>query len=316
MFIVGITVLVLGRKKYISRPPTGSVVLNAFKAIGLMIRHRNMNAPKQSWLAEHGVAGTVPWNDTFVEEVKRALVGCKVFTIYPIYWVCYGQFSNNFVTQAGQMAGHGIPNDLMQNFDPIAIIVFVPIIDRLVYPLLRKLRIPFKPISRIVLGFWIASLSMVYAAVVQHYIYKAGPCYGQPLCDASIVDGVAQGNNIHIAIQTPAYIFIGVSEIFASATGYEYAYTKAPPNMKSFVQSLFLLTNAFGSAISEAFVPAAFDPAILYVYVGLAVGSFLCGCLIWVLFGKLNETEESMNYIEGDVLPGGPESRRASVIKS
>lgn len=33
---------------------------------------------------------------------------------------------------------------------------------------------------------------------------SSGPCYDQPLCDASIVDGVAQGNNIHIAIQTPA----------------------------------------------------------------------------------------------------------------
>ena len=85
------------------------------------------------------------------------------------------------------MKGHGIPNDLMQNFDPvsprawkdvtesdkheIAIIVFVPILDRFVYPLLRKMRIPFPPINRIVLGFWVASLAMAYAAIVQHLIY-------------------------------------------------------------------------------------------------------------------------------------------------
>lgn len=209
------------------------------------------------------------------------------------------------------MRGHGIPNDLMQNFDPIAIIVFVPILDRLVYPALRKAHIPFKPISRIVTGFTVASLAMVYAAVVQHFIYTAGPCYEHPLCDASIdANGVAQGNNIHIAIQTPAYMLIGISEIFASATGYEYAYTKAPPRMKSFVQSLFLLTNAFGSAIGEAFVPAAFDPAILYMYAGLAAGTFLVGCIIWVLFHNLNEKEEEMNYIEGDVLPGASEEQK------
>jgi POT family proton-dependent oligopeptide transporter len=315
MFVVGITVLILGRKQYVDRPPDGTVVVDAFKAVGLMIRHRNMNAPKPSYLAEHGISKTVKWDDLFVEELKRALVGCKVFVIYPIYWLCYNQFSNNFVTQAGQMRGHGIPNDLMQNFDPIAIILFVPLMDRLVYPFLRKLRIPFKPISRIVCGFWIASLAMAYAAIVQSQIYKTGPCFGHPLCDASIDEnGVAQGNNIHIAIQAPAYMLIGISEIFASATGYEYAYTKAPPRMKSFVQSLFLLTNAFGSAIGEAFVPAAFDPAIEWMYVGLCVGAFLCGCLIWVLFHKLNETEESMNYIEGDIL-GGPD-RRQSTIKA
>ena len=220
MFVVGITVLILGRKQYVDRPPSGAVVLDAFKAIGMMIRHRDMNAAKPSYLVEHGIAKTVSWDDLFIEELKRALVGCKVFCIYPVYWLCYGQFSNNFVSQAGQMLGHGIPNDLMQNFDPIAIIVFVPLIDRVIYPLLRKFRIPFKPISRIVLGFWVAALAMVYAAVLQHFIYKAGPCYYHPLCDASInADGVAQGNNIHIAIQTPAYMLIGISEIFASATG-------------------------------------------------------------------------------------------------
>lgn len=230
MFMVGITVLILGRKQYVDRPPSGAVVADAFRAIGLMIRHRNMDAAKPSWRADHNISTAVHWDDLFIDELKRALVGCKVFTIYPIYWVCYGQFSNNFVTQAGQMAGHGIPNDLMQNFDPIAIIVFVPLIDRVVYPLLRKLRIPFKPISRITFGFWICALAMAYAAIVQHLIYSAGPCYEHPLCDASLnADGVATGNNVHIAIQTPAYMLIGISEIFASATGYEYAYTKAPP---------------------------------------------------------------------------------------
>jgi proton-dependent oligopeptide transporter, POT family len=108
-------------------------------------------------------------------------------------------------------------------------------------------------------------------------------------------------------------MLIGISEIFASATGYEYAYTKAPPRMKSFVQSLFLLTNAFGSALGEAFVPAAFDPAILWMYVGLACGTFAVGVLIWVLFHHLNDREEEMNYIEGDVLPNDPKRRDSHI---
>ena len=51
------------------------------------------------------------------------------------------------------MAGHGIPNDLMQNFDPIAIIVLVPILDRIIYPLMHKVGIRFLPITRITVGF-------------------------------------------------------------------------------------------------------------------------------------------------------------------
>lgn len=48
---------------------------------------------------------------------------------------------------------HGIPNDLMQNIDSLTIIVFIPLMDRLVYPSLRKIGIPFRPITRITMGF-------------------------------------------------------------------------------------------------------------------------------------------------------------------
>jgi POT family proton-dependent oligopeptide transporter len=301
VFLIGTLVLVLGRKVYIVRPPEGSIITNAFRVIWMMIKQRKMDAAKPSYQAGLGNNAVLKWDDHFVDEVKRALVACQVFCFYPIYWVVYGNFSNNFVTQAGQMAGHGIPNDLMQNFDPIAIIVFLPLVDQVLMPFLRKRNIAFPPINRITCGFWVASLAMVYAAVIQHYIYAAGPCYGQPLCDAAKdASGTIQGNNIHIATQTGAYMLIGISEIFASVTGLEYAYTKAPPSMKSFVQAMYLLTNAFGSAISEALNPLLYDPAIMYMFAGLAVASFLAGCAIWILFHHLNDTEDEMNQLDED----------------
>ncbi|KAH7408402.1 di/tri peptide transporter 2 [Phaeosphaeria sp. MPI-PUGE-AT-0046c] len=300
VFFVGTLVLVLGRKVYVVRPPQGSIITDAFRVIFMMIKGRNMDAAKPSHQAALGKTATLRWDDHFVEEVKRALIACKVFCFYPIYWVVYGQFSANFVTQAGQMRSHGIPNDLMQNFDPIAIIVFLPLVDQVLMPFLRKRRIPFPPINRIVTGFWVASMAMVYAAVIQYYIYRAGPCYDHPLCDAAKINGVIEGNNIHIAAQTGAYMLIGISEIFASVTGLEYAYTKAPPSMKSFVQSMYLLTNAFGSAISEALNPVLYDPAIQWMYVGLAVSSFVAGGLIWILFHHLNDQEDELNGLDQD----------------
>ena len=312
IFFVGTLVLVLGRKVYVVRPPQGSIITDAFRVIWMMIKNRKMDGAKPSYQAALGKNSNLRWDDHFVDEVKRALIACQVFCFYPIYWVVYGNFSNNFVTQAGQMAGHGIPNDLMQNFDPIAIIVFLPLVDQVLMPTLRKYKIPFPPINRIVAGFWVASLAMVYAAVIQYYIYQAGPCYGHPLCPAAEVDGVIQGNNIHIASQTGAYMLIGISEIFASVTGLEYAYTKAPPSMKSFVQSMYLLTNAFGSAISEALNPLLYDPAIQWMFVGLAVASFIAGCLIWIIFHHLNETEDQMNALDQDY-DKDPTLRRSSV---
>jgi POT family proton-dependent oligopeptide transporter len=300
MFFVGFAVLILGRKFYVVRPPQGSIITDAFKACWMMLKARNMNAAKPSVLAASGNGRAVPWNDHFIEELKRALVAMRVFIFFPVFWVIYNQFSNNFVSQAGQMAGHGIPNDLMQNFDPIAIIVVVPILDRFVYPAMLKAHIQFRPISRITVGFFVAALAMVYAAVLQHFIYQTGPCFGAPLaCDGDLdSDGVHRGNNIHIAIQTPAYVLIGLSEIFLNVSGLEYAYTKAPPSMKSFVQSMYLLTSAFGSALSEALTPAAFDPAIMWMYTGLAVASTIVGCVFFALFRHLNDQEDEMNALE------------------
>jgi len=190
---------------------------------------------------------------------------------------------------------HGIPNDIMQNIDPLTIIICIPIVDRLVYPALRKVGIPFRPITRITFGFIFASLAMAYAAIVQHHIYGTPPCYDAPLnCPAA---NKSTPNHIHVAIQTPAYLFIGISEIFASITGLEYAFTKAPPSMRSFVMSIFLLQSAFGSAMGIALAPTATDPKLVWMYTWLSIATIITAGLFWTLFSKYNASEESMNAL-------------------
>ena len=185
----------------------------------------------------------------------------------------------------------------MLNIDPIATIIFILVCDRLVYPFLRKIGIHFRPITRIAWGFYIAALSMAYAAFVQRLIYSAPPCYDAPLvCDAS--NGGKLPNQVNVAIQTPAYILIALSEIFASITGLEYAYTKAPTSMKSFIMSIFLLQTAFGSALGIALAPAAKDPNLVWMYSGLAFVTFVVGVIFWFTFRGLNKTEESMNALD------------------
>ena len=196
-----------------------------------------------------------------------------------------------------------MPNDVMQNFDPISILVFIPILDRIVYPIMRRMGFELRPMMRITIGFWLASFSLAYAAIVQHLIYINGPCYKEPLaCKAGTApDGSVIPNNVHIAIQTPAYLFIGVSEIFISVTGLEYAYTKAPASMKSFVQSLYLFTNAFGSALNETLVPVLVDPKILWMYAGVACFSFGTGIVFWIIFHHYDKDEEKMYALDRDL---------------
>lgn len=300
VFIVGIITIVLGKNNYVVHAPKGSVIPNAFRVCFIALKHRGrLDLAKPEVRQEHGLK-PVNWNSHFVDEVGRALVACNVFLFFPIYWLVYNQMLNNFISQAGQMELHGIPNDLMQNIDPITILVFIPIMDRLVYPFLRKCGIPFKPITRIFFGFMFGAAAMAYAAGVQKLIYSAGPCYDAPgNCDAGVQpDGTVLPNNVHVAVQTPAYLLIGLSEIFASITGLEYAYTKAPTTMKSFIMSLFLVTTALGAALGAALSPTAVDPSLLWMYTGLSVACAIAGILFWLFYNKYNATEESMNEIE------------------
>ncbi|KAF2807669.1 MFS peptide transporter [Mytilinidion resinicola] len=302
-FMVGFAVLISGRKEYVVHPPKGGVVTNCFKALWIGIMNKgNLDAAKPSCQGQFRRSYTTPWDDRFVDELKRAVVACKVFTFYPIYWLVYNQMMNNFISQAGQTQLHNIPNDIMQNIDPLTILLFIPLLDRLLYPLLRRLSIPFPPISRITAGFLLASLAMLYAAFVQHLIYTSPPCYSRPsACDAAkLPAGGFRPNEVHVAVQTPAYLLVGLSEIFASVTGLEYAYTKAPRSMKSFIMAVFLLTSAGGSLLGVLLAPSARDPWVGWMYAGLAVVCVGTGAVFWWVFRGLNALEEGMNGLGED----------------
>ena len=198
---------------------------------------------------------------------------------------------------AGTMQLHGIPNDIMQNIGTFTDILLIPIFDSLLYPGLRKIGIPFRPITRIAWGFVFNALAMAYAAFVQYLIYSSPPCYNAPLaCDPSHTP-----NQVHVAVQTPAYLLIAVSETLASITGLEYAFTQAPQSMKSFVMSIFLLQSAFGSALGIALAPFAKDPRLVWMYVGLCFATLIAGGFFWLCFNHLNKTEVSMNPLENKV---------------
>ena len=101
----------------------------------------------------------------------------------------FSQMLNNFISQAGTMGKpsnldgtdivnlpflpelHGIPNDLLGNIDALTIIIFIPILNSGLYPILRRSGIFLRPIARITVGFIFAGLAMLYAAGVQHLIY-------------------------------------------------------------------------------------------------------------------------------------------------
>jgi POT family proton-dependent oligopeptide transporter len=240
------------------------------------------------------------FDDNWVMEVRRGFHACSVFLWYPLYWLTYNQLNGNLTSQAATMALHGLPNDIMQNLDPLALIILIPIFAEFFYPFLARVGIKFTALKRITLGFFTGALSMVWACVLQYYIYKQSACGDhasdpRPECPVSI----------NVWAQTGAYVLIAVSEIFASITGLEYAYTKAPKNMRSLVMAIFLFMNAFSAALGEAFVSLSADPLLVWNYGVMGVLAFVGGTIFWFQYRSLDAQEADMNQLQAGVMHEG-----------
>jgi len=101
---------------------------------------------------------------------------CQVFVFYPLYWLSYNQMTGNLTSQAATLQTNGLPNEILNNLNPLSLIIMIPLFDLLLYPFFRKIGIKFTPLKRITLGFMFASSAMIWAAVQQYYVYQMSPC--------------------------------------------------------------------------------------------------------------------------------------------
>lgn len=268
--------------------------MEAGKLFLLAFKTRSLDACKPSNLTRERpeLAEKCTWDDVFVDELKRTLKACVVFCWFPIYWLCYSQMTNNLVSMAGTMLTGNVPNDIMQNIDPIALIILIPLMDKLFYPFLRKVNMPMRPITRITCGFFFAAAAMGYTAGIQAKVYASPPYYDDPQ---------GRQNWISAAYLIPSYVLIAISEVFASITGMELAYKKAPESMKSIVMALFLLTNCFASIIAFALVSVTVDPKLVWMYTGICGAMFICTILFYICHHKMDETDAAEDAIHRDV---------------
>ncbi|RFU35192.1 hypothetical protein B7463_g1095, partial [Scytalidium lignicola] len=305
-------------------PPQGSVLgkamriwLRGFKgrlSLNPVASWRHLNdgtfweISKPSNVAPSERPSWMTFDDSWVDEVRRGFAACSVFCWYPLYWITYNQLNNNLTSQEAVMKLNGLPNDILSNLDPFALVVLIPICDLLLYPFLRKLRINFSPIKKITFGFYTGSAAMIWAAVIQAYIYKKSICGNYA---AGILPGSLGGDgetscppvDINVWAQTGAYVLIAISEIFASITSLEYAFSKAPRNMRSMVQAVALMTSAISAAIGEAFVSLSTDPLLVWNYGAMAVLSFIGGTILWFQYRQLDKDDDALNQLpEGQLI--------------
>ena len=100
--------------------------------------------------------------------------------------------------------------------DGIAVFVFIPIMDKLVYPMLSKHKIHLSKLQRIGIGMVIAASSMVCAGVIE--LYRTEQCCMEQQ-RSSDPNKTLVISNITIFYQVPQYTLMGLSEVFTLVTG-------------------------------------------------------------------------------------------------
>ncbi|KAF9880523.1 oligopeptide transporter [Colletotrichum karsti] len=239
---------------------------------------------------------SVEWDDKFIDELKRGLLACRVIFSFAFFYLAITQMFNNLISQAGQMQLHGVPNDMLQAMAGVACVVFGPVIQVL-YNFLAKRRISFRPMARITTAFLVCGGGMAYAAGLQQIIYNAGPCYETPrACAAS--NGGRLPNEVNVWAQLPVYVALAVAEIFGLVTASEYAYSKAPKDMRSIVQAMVQLSACLGSLMAMALSPAARDPNLVIVYASIAGAMAICSALFWWKFRKYDRLDRELNKLD------------------
>jgi len=67
----------------------------------------------------------------------------------------------------GELPGFTIKPDQMQVANPVLILLFIPLFETVVYPLLFKVNLLKKPLQRLVVGGILAGLAFVISAIVE-----------------------------------------------------------------------------------------------------------------------------------------------------
>ncbi|KAF1481507.1 Solute carrier family 15 member 1, partial [Eudyptula minor novaehollandiae] len=182
LMAVALVVFIIGSRMYKKVQPQGNIMTQVAKCIGFAIKNRFRHRSKEFPKREH-------WLDWASEKYDKRLIAqtkmvLKVLFLYiplPMFWALFDQQGSRWTLQATTMDGNfgaiQIQPDQMQTVNPILIILMVPVVDGLVYPLIKKCKINFTPLRKITVGMFLASLAFVAAALVQVQIDKTLPVF-------------------------------------------------------------------------------------------------------------------------------------------
>lgn len=173
--------------------------------------------------------------DVSVEEVSDVrCVGriIPILAVMPIFFMLLDQQGSSWILQAKSLDMMGLEPEQMSVVNPILVLIFLPLFDRVLYPGIRKCGCNFSPLRKMSLGMVLAAVGFLFSAGLQHIIDSSSP------------------KSVPMYAQLPQIFIVTMAEILVSVTGLEFAYTQAPQSMKSLIASFWLVSTAIGDLLT------------------------------------------------------------------
>ncbi|KAL5017778.1 hypothetical protein ScPMuIL_003500 [Solemya velum] len=245
--ILAMLILVSSKNHYVMTPPSGSILQTAVR-VCVFARCRKLDRAKE----KHGGI----FDDRTVDAVVSVLRIIPIFIPIIFYWAIYSQMGTTFFVQSERMdlraGGAKLPIAILNTFNSIIILVLIPIMDRIVYPILAKYGRHPSHLQRIGFGMVLAAASLFIAGGLE--IIRKDDIAANGVITQTLSKDQFNASTISMFAQIPQFMLIGASEVFTSASGLEFAFSQAPESMQGLLTGLFHLTSGLGNYVSMAII--------------------------------------------------------------
>ncbi|XP_058756464.1 protein NRT1/ PTR FAMILY 5.6-like [Vicia villosa] len=199
-----------------------------------------------------------PWRlatVTRVEETKLILNIIPIWLTSLTTGICLAQGSTLFVKQAASMNlkvndSFSIPPASVSSASAFGILIFVPIYDRVIVPIMRKITGNERGISilrRISIGIAFSVIVMVVAALVEA---KRLRMHEHEILRTEVT-GEKNMRLMSVFWLVPQYFLLGFGDAFSLIGLQEYFYDQVPDSMRSLGMALYLSVIGVGSFLSS-----------------------------------------------------------------
>ncbi|EQC40350.1 hypothetical protein SDRG_02251 [Saprolegnia diclina VS20] len=224
------------------------------------INYENVNAAKLS------LGG--PVDDQSIDEIKM-VVRVLPFASFMVMWQCvYDQIDANFQSIAQQTDlrfgdawdATQLSGAVLGVFDPIAIVILIPLLDAVIYPAYKKyFGKAASPFGKVLVGLVISTATMFYVGGFEVMRKNSGvimlgnstyPDGSFPVINKA---GEEPMNKILWGWNIPQYVLVALCECLINVTAYDVFYSEVPIYLKSTCQAINLFMVSMGSNVTSIF---------------------------------------------------------------